>query len=798
MVDECLKSLTRVKRDPLIDEMRSKLPAVLTEQEIVDSIRSNDFSIVCGDTGCGKSTQVPQFLYEASFTEGENSGLLIGVTQPRRVAAIALAERVGIELNDPDLVGYQVRYESRIKNEKMRLKFMTDGILLREIQEDIRLPRYSVIVIDEAHERSINCDMLLGLLSGSVRARKASGRPLKVVIMSATLRMSDFLDNKSLFPKGKDASSAAPAVVQIENRIHPVVVHYERRTEDDYVDLVVDKIRKIHNTLPAGSILVFLTGKAEVHKVCSAFSSASDEACAVEEGSSGEEEEDRIAVKKVRVTVLESRSIPGEEDFNLGQDSRLSEPLVSSQSEKEGDSQTALVSVSFTGGGPGSGLQVIPLYAQMASERQMEAFAANIHHPEDRIVVVATNVAETSLTIPNIRYVIDCGREKRKEFNASGVSRFAVRFTSKASANQRAGRAGRVGPGHVYRLYSPNVFGEHMQEFPSPEIEKNPLDSSILFLKALGVASFSNFPWPSPPPKSHVEAALKRLKAIGALSRSDESLTLIGKELTKLPISPRLAVAVFAGVHKAVIEPATKSVLVLVLLVLVSLLSVDLAPPESSKKEQEISKIDFSDDLEFLLVYFSQWLENESTQSVALLSPKAMAEAKALFMQLVKRAGTIFSPSLIDPWKSDPISPFLQVMNHRQYQSKFAALVRECCSEAFVDQIAVKEEAGSKKYRVSGSDLVSIHSSSACYRLRPNLIAFFEMQQASGEFGNNKRTLRTCFPVDPEFLASLDSPLIDRSKNHPLMKPGKNFRWALAKYTPLGLTLSECVKVDES
>ena len=800
MLGEGLRSHIRIKREPSIEEARLKLPAVLTEQEIIDAVRNNDFSIVSGDTGCGKSTQVPQFLYEASFTEGPNAGLLIGVTQPRRVAAVSLAQRVGVELNNPDLVGYQVRYDKKIKSDSMRLKFMTDGILLREIQEDIRLSRYSVIVVDEAHERSINCDMLLGLLSGSIRARKSSGRPLKVVIMSATLRISDFVDNKMLFPR--TSSTSAPAVVKIDNSMHPVVVHYERRTEDDYVALAIEKIKKIHNTLPAGTILVFLTGKAEVHKVCEAFSvmdiGQDDDSDSLdgEEGLAdvGETEItfDKRAEKRhkkeeaEKVEVIEESS-----DFNLGQDGNLVEELSPSA-----PSTSSPVTASFTGGGPGSEMKVIALYAQMASERQMEAFSAHLKYPDSRVVVIATNVAETSLTIPNVRYVIDCGREKRKEFNSSAVSRFAVRFTSKASANQRAGRAGRLGPGHVYRLYSPNVFGEHMCEHSSPEVELNPLDSALLFLKSMGVPSFSAFPWPSPPPALHVDAALRRLKAIGAINPRDEKLTLLGKQVSLLPLSPRLSVAVLAAIRR------DSPLLLLLLLALVSMLSVDCLSSSSStledKKFGDISKIDYSDDLEMMLMLLAESLSEQpkSKNNNPLANPKGLAEAKALFLQLARQVGRRSEwQSLTEPWKDDPVTWFL----HAVETTKLFKLVRECCSEAFIDQIAVKDDAGTKQYRVAGSELVTIHRSSACHRLRPNLIAFFEIHQASGEFGNHKRSLRICFPVDSEYLASIESPLIDKSKNHPFMKPcivnDSKFRWAVAKYTPLGLTLSECVKV---
>ena len=820
MSTDCKPSLVLVNRTLAIEASRAKLPAVLTEQEIIDAVRNNDFSIVCGDTGCGKSTQVPQFLYEAGFTDGEFSGMIVGVTQPRRVAAIAVADRVGVELNNASLVGYQVRYDKNINSKTMRIKFMTDGILLREIREDIRLPKYSVIVIDEAHERSINCDMLLGLLSGSVRARKNTAKPLKVVIMSATLRMTDFTENKYLFP---NMSKSAPAVVQIDNRMHSVVVHYDRKTEDDYVAMAVEKVQVIHKTLPLGSVLIFVTGKAEVHKVCNAFRSGEfdDE---VDDGDMDDDEEQRISggMDEDGVVVdnwkrLKAETESNQPDFDLGVKSAFTEELcfrngkaevVETKSSvkqavtpadngKGGSAEKAAMAGSFTGGGAGSRLRVLPLYAQMSSDRQMKVFRASEEFPDDRIVVVATNVAETSLTIPNIRYVIDSGREKRKEFNSNGVSRFAVRFTSKASANQRAGRAGRVGPGHVYRLYSPNVFGEHMAEFASPEIETNPLDSSVLLLKSMGVPSFLNFPWPSPPPALHVEAAMRRLKAIGAISSDKkESVTDIGRQVSKFPVSPRLAVVL---VHAMRLGDSAVLHCLLVAVAMLSvdcLLAVDPSTDPETAKGREILNNDFSDDIDMLITKFVLWMQlsgNETKTDMCHrhgLSGKAMEEANSLFKQLVRAAGIECDLNILT-----------SAVKHGSVDRKTLRVIRECCLHGFIDQVAIREAAGAKTYRAPGcTDGVMIHRSSVMHRLRPHFLAYTEMQQASGEFGNNRRSMRVCFAVDPEYMATMESPLIDKSKPHAMLKPtvvnGRKIAWIVPRYTPLSVVISDCAKVD--
>jgi ATP-dependent RNA helicase DHX37/DHR1 len=812
-----------VSRTPEIEAVRSKLPAVLTEQEIVDAVRNNDFSIVCGDTGCGKSTQVPQFLYEAGFTEGEHSGKLIAVTQPRRVAAVAVSERVGVELNNAPLVGYQVRYDKKVDNEKMKIKFMTDGILLRVIQEDIRLPKYSVIVIDEAHERSINCDMLLGLLSGSVRARKAMGKPLRVVIMSATLRMTDFTENKMLFP---NLNKSAPAVVQIDNRMHPVVVHYERRTEEEYVPLVTEKISKIHKTLPAGSILVFVTGKGEVHRICNSFREGYEdhaESSGSELGSDKEEDASRgeaVVVESMKRSKHDSEPLL-EEDFNLGvkdcyteeltfNRGSSAEPSVTEKSKKQikeqkvQKEQTNPDITPFVGGGPGSRLRVFPLYAQMSSERQMEVFRASADFPEDRIVVVATNVAETSLTIPNVRFVIDSGREKRKEFNSNGVSRFAIRFTSKAGANQRAGRAGRVGPGHVYRLYSPNVFGEHMSEFPAAEIETNPLDSAILFLRSMGVPSASKFPWPSPPPALHLEAAVKRLKAVGAMS-FDENITEVGKQVSNFPVAPRLAVALIQLLRRTdVMSKGSVAVLLIAGIAMMSVecLSDSLDPEIQKSREITISK--YGDDIELITNGFVDWFTCSSKEKKLKLceerglNPKAMEEARSLFFLLCSQCKRLKEwKSVVAEWDGRPDLTLTGCKDIKKLQR----FLRECLTHSFVDQIAAREEAGSRTYRAPGcSDPVHIMRFSACYRLRPQLLAYSDMQQSST---SDRRSMRVCFPVDAEYLATIESPLIDRTKPHPMMRPtmlknGRKIAFVVPRYTPLSMTIVECIKVEAS
>ena len=256
----------QIERTPDIQEARMLLPIVAEEQKIMEAIFNNPCVVIWGATGSGKTTQVPQFLYEAGF--GNPKSLtpgMIGVTQPRRVAAVSMSKRVSIELGGLiEKVSYQIRYESSV-GAKTAIKFMTDGILIREIANDFALLKYSVIVIDEAHERSTNTDILIGMVSRIVDLRATMSRedptitPLKLIIMSATLRISDFLENPNLFRNGP------PPLVQAEGRQYPVTVHFSRRTHADYLEQTFQKISKGHKKLPPGGMLVFLTGQNEIN-----------------------------------------------------------------------------------------------------------------------------------------------------------------------------------------------------------------------------------------------------------------------------------------------------------------------------------------------------------------------------------------------------------------------------------------------------------------------------------------------------------------------------------------------------
>ena len=517
-----------VARSPGIQETRLGLPVVAEEQKIMESIYNHLVVVIWGATGSGKTTQVPQFLYEAGFgNSGSPNPGMIGITQPRRVAAVSMANRISDELGSAkEKVAYQIRFDSSVSS-KTAIKFMTDGILIREIANDFALLRYSVIIIDEAHERSANTDILIGMVSRIVDLRASMSKedtqikPLKLVIMSATLRISDFLENPNLFRSG------TPPMVQVEGRQFPVTIHFARKTQRDYVDEAFHKVCRGHKKLPPGGMLVFLTGQNEITVLIKRLKEALSNT-----------EASPTAGHKVRLTASDA---PLEtEDLELGiGDSQYDDVGEVDEGEDdifvEDDHEFDLEDPAPAS----SRIRVLPLYSQLQTKDQLRVFEPP---PENtRLIVLATNVAETSLTIPGIRYVFDTGRGKERKYDRlTGVQSFEVGWISKTSASQRAGRAGRTGPGHCYRLYSSAVYERDFEEHAEPEILRMPVEGVVLQLKSMDLQHVVNFPFPTPPDRRSLAQAEKLLSYLGAVS-PEGKITDVGRELSNYPLSPRFS-----------------------------------------------------------------------------------------------------------------------------------------------------------------------------------------------------------------------------------------------------------------
>lgn len=526
-----------VTRPDEIQQIRMQLPVFGKEHEIMEAIHHNDVVIICGETGSGKTTQVPQFLYESGFgnpSSPDYSGM-VGVTQPRRVAAVSMANRVSTELGDHhDKVGYQIRFDSHMKTDT-RIKFMTDGILLREMMQDFKLTKYSSIIIDEAHERNINTDILIGMLSRCIklRAKEHAQNPslskkLKLIIMSATLRVADFSENSRLFP-------SPPPVLMVEARQFPVAVHFNRRTSHDYQEEAFKKACKIHGRLPPGAILIFLTGQQEIQHMVkrlrrefpfkkghSAIKQMGDSFADVRVNSkSADLEAEDIDFS---VQVIDEEKI--DEEYNSDENDSLEEEEGFEETLEEGQTER-------------DPLYVLPLYSLLSTKEQMKVF--NPPPAGSRLCIVATNVAETSLTIPGVKYVVDCGRSKERKYDESnGVQSFEVGWISKASAGQRSGRAGRTGPGHCYRLYSSAVFERDFEQFSRPEILRMPVESIVLQMKSMAIQNVLNFPFPTPPERIAISKAILMLQHLGALDTA-ERITEDGKVMSLFPLSPRFS-----------------------------------------------------------------------------------------------------------------------------------------------------------------------------------------------------------------------------------------------------------------
>ncbi|KAK3698389.1 putative ATP-dependent RNA helicase DHR1 [Vermiconidia calcicola] len=598
-----------IPRSEEVQAARLELPVVQEEQKIMEAINANPVVVVCGATGSGKTTQVPQMLlengYASSISNAKGTAVqqdappqsrgMIGVTQPRRVAATSVATRVsnefGVECGK--CVAHQVRYDTNVGKDTA-IKFMTDGILLREIQQDFILSKYSVVVLDEAHERSVNTDLLIGLLSRIVALRAELAEesqdkhyPLKLIIMSATLSqgVDSFLQNTRLWNK----LGGPPPIIEAEGRQFPVTVHFARKTRRDYVSEIVDKVARGHRKLPPGGMLVFLTGLQEISDVAKRLRGkiGGSTLAAGRIDADADDYEDGVGVGREANDYLE-----GEEDAS---DSDSDAEIRLNNENHERDAEFDVEDLepdrrsSTTSARALLKPHILPLYAALPAAQQLRVFQPPPSESH-RSIILATNVAETSLTIPGIRYVFDSGRVKEKRYNTStGVQTFEVDWISKASAEQRKGRAGRTGPGHVWRLYSSAVYEEFFAEETVPEILRTPLESTVLQLKAMEIENVVHFPFPTalkPVMLEHAELLLRNLGAIEVGNGGVVSKT--GKDIMRFPVSPRFGKMLMLARSNRVVAHAVA---------LVAALAVgDLTIPEAQSNSAELADEDYQDE----------------------------------------------------------------------------------------------------------------------------------------------------------------------------------------------------------
>ena len=527
-----------------IKEQRESLPVYVFRTQLIQAVRDNQIMIVVGETGSGKTTQLTQYLAEGGFADDG----VIGCTQPRVVAAMSVAKRVSEEVGCKlgEEVGYTVRFDD-CTSPSTRIKYMTDGILQKEILMDPDLRRYSCIMLDEAHERTIATDVLFALLKKAIKRRP----DLKIIVTSATLDADKFSSYFNECP-----------IFTIPGRTFPVEVLYSREPESDYLDAALVTVMQIHLTEPKGDILLFLTGQEEIDTSC------------------------EILFERMKAL---GPSVPE--------------------------------------------LLILPVYSALPSEMQSRIF--DPAPPGTRKVVIATNIAETSITIDEIYYVVDPGFVKQNAYDPKvGMDSLVVTPISQAQANQRAGRAGRTGPGKCFRLYTEAAYQSEMLPTSIPEIQRQNLSHTILMLKAMGINDLLHFDFMDPPPVNTMLTALEELYALSALD--DEGLlTRLGRKMADFPMEPSLSKVLIAAVDHNCSEE------MLSIVAMLNQMTVFYRPKEKQTQADQ-KKAKFHDphgDHLTLLNVYNSWKQNGYSNPWCFenfIQARSMKRAKDVRDQLVK------------------------------------------------------------------------------------------------------------------------------------------------------------------
>jgi pre-mRNA-splicing factor ATP-dependent RNA helicase DHX38/PRP16 len=625
-------------RTKSLREQREYLPAFAVREELLRVIRDNQVVIVVGQTGSGKTTQLTQFLYEDGYAKNG----MIGCTQPRRVAAMSVAKRVSEEMEVPlgSTVGYAIRFED-CTSKDTAIKYMTDGVLLRESLTNPDLDQYSCIIMDEAHERALNTDVLMGLIK-KVLARR---RDLKLIVTSATMNAERF----ARFYGG------APEFF-IPGRTFPVDIQYSRSPCEDYVDSAVRQVLAIHVSQPTGDILVFMTGQEDIEVTCELVA-------------------ERLA--------------------------QLNDPPK---------------------------LSILPIYSQMPADLQAKIFERAA--PGVRKVIVATNIAETSLTVDGIMYVVDSGFSKLKVYNPRmGMDTLQITPISQANASQRAGRAGRTGPGKAFHLYTERAFRDELYPAQIPEIQRTNLANTVLLLKSLGVKDLLDFDFMDPPPQDTITTSLFDLWALGALTNLGE-LTELGRQMTSFPMDPSLA--------KLVITSSTTYSCSEEMLTIVSMLSVPSVfyRPKERLEESDAAREKFfvhdSDHLTLLTVY-QQWVANGCRDAWCVkhfLHPKALHRAREIRDQIKDIMTSNKMPIVSCGYDLD--------------------IVRQCICSGYYHQAARRKGLG-EYINLRTSVSVQLHPTSALYNSGdpPDYVVYHELILTSKEY------MSCVTAVDAHWLADL-------------------------------------------
>lgn len=622
-----------------IEGTRKSLPIYTFRDDLLKAIGEYQVLIIVGETGSGKTTQIPQYLHEAGYTK---DGLKVGCTQPRRVAAMSVAARVAEEMGVKvgNEVGYSIRFEDAT-SDKTILKYMTDGMLLREFLTEPDLGAYSALMIDEAHERTLHTDILFGLVKDIARFRPE----LKLLISSATMdaqKFAKYFDDAPIF--------------NIPGRRYPVDIHYTPQPEANYLAAAVTTIFQIHITQPRGDILVFLTGQEEIEAA----------------------------------------------ELNLQETAR-----------KLGSKVPEMI--------------ICPIYANLPSELQSKIFEPT--PPKARKVVLATNIAETSLTIDGIVYVIDPGFVKENVYNArTGMESLVVTPCSRASANQRSGRAGRVAPGKCFRLYTKFAFHNELDDSTMPEIQRTNLNSVVLLLKSLGINDLMEFDFMDAPPAETLIRALENLYALGALNDKG-ALTKLGRQMAEFPTDPMLARSILAADKQGCVEE------VLSIIAMLGESASLFYRPKDKKMLADSARARFTikegGDHFSLLNIWNQWVDSDFSYVWArenYLQQRSLTRARDVRDQLAKLCDRV--EVTITTVGAQDLVP-----------------IQKSLTAGFFPNAARLQKGGDSYRTVKNSMTTYLHPSSTLFEVNPKWIIFYELVLTSREY------MRGNLPIQAEWLA---------------------------------------------
>lgn len=663
-------------------EFPPALPVSEKAGEIADAIKHHQVVIIAGETGSGKTTQIPKIC----LSLGRGISGIIGHTQPRRLAARSVCARIAEELNDTNAVGYKIRFNETV-SENSYIKLMTDGILLAEIQKDRMLWQYDTIIIDEAHERSLNIDFILGYLKQLLPKRK----DLKVIITSATIDPQRFSTHFSNAP-----------IIEVSGRTYPVEVRYrpvqdvEMDEERDQLQAIIDAVDELSRE-SMGDILVFMNGEREIRDTADALQKC-----------------------KLRNT------------------------------------------------------EILPLYARLASSEQNRIFQPG----GARRIILSTNVAETSLTVPGIKFVIDPGTARISRYSyRTKVQRLPIEKISQASANQRKGRCGRVSDGICIRLYDEDDF-LNRPEFTDPEILRTNLASVILQMLSLGLGEIAAFPFVEPPDSRNINDGLRLLEELQAIKTNTGkqrklTLTDIGRQLSAFPIDPRLARMLMAGKeHNALQE----------MLVLCAALSIQdpRERPHDAQQKSDISHQRFADERSDFVAFLNLW-EYVETQQKAL--------TKSQFRKLCRQEYLAYMR--VREWQ-DVHLQLRQICHDKKWRTTHEPADYTAIHKAIISGFLTQTGMAEEKHQYLGTRNTRYHifPGSGLFSKQPKWMVSAELVETS------KLYARINAKIEPEWIEPLCQHLVKRSWSEPTWSKKRGQAQALERQSLFGLPIVVNRKVD--